>query len=102
MPAKIGSFTLPLTRALQGVTMTQDQKAAFAARMERIQKGGVNTNRTIFFGIDEAVPLPKGGVQKAVEARAAKAPWARTAKRRGSAKALVLGLWLCVAYAVGL
>ena len=72
----------------------QDQKASFVARMERIQKGGVNTNRTIFFGMDEAVPLPKRGVQKAVEARAAKAPWARTAKRRGSAKAPLLALAL--------
>ena len=49
----------------------QDQKASFVARMERIQKGGVNTNRTNFFGMDEAVPLPKGGVQKAVEKRIA-------------------------------
>lgn len=76
--------------------MTQDQKAAFAARMERIQKGGVNTNRTIFFGMDEAVPLPKGGVRKAVEKRAAKAPWSKKAKRPGSVKGLVLALILGV------
>jgi hypothetical protein len=76
------------------LTVTQDQKAAFAARMERIQKGGVNTNRTIFFGMDEAVPLPKGGAQKAVAKRAAKSPWAKKAKRRGSAKGLVLALIL--------
>lgn len=74
--------------------MTQDQKAAFAARMDRIQKGGVNTNRTIFFGMDEAVPLPKGGAQKAVEKRIAKSPWTKKAKRRGSAKGLVLALML--------
>ncbi len=74
--------------------MTQDQKAAFAARMERIQKGGVNTNRTIFFGMDEAVPLPKGGVQKVVEKRAAKAPWGKKAKRRGSARGILLALIL--------
>ncbi len=74
--------------------MTQDQKAAFAARMERIQKGGVNTNRTIFFGMDEAVSLPKGGAKQAVSKRIAKSPWSKTAKRRGSAKELVLALTL--------
>ena len=76
--------------------MTQDQKAAFAARMERIQKGGMNTNRTIFVGMDEALPVPKGGVQKVVEKRIAKAPWTKKAKRRGSAKGLLMGLSLGV------
>lgn len=74
--------------------MTEDHKASFAARLDRVQKGGLNTNRTIFFGMDEAVPLPKGGVDKIVERRAAKAPWSKARGRKRSGRGPVLGLAL--------
>ena len=35
-------------------------KADFASRIARIQAGGVHTNRTLFVGDAEALPLPPG------------------------------------------
>jgi len=52
-----------------------NQKEIFAARMARIQKGGLHTNRTLFIGIDESLEIPKGGVDKIVSKRAALSPW---------------------------
>lgn len=62
--------------------MNADQKAAFAARMARIQSGGLNTNRTVFVGMDEAIAVPKGGAQKIAEKRAAKPQWMKQGKRK--------------------
>ena len=69
-------------------------KATFAARLDRVQKGGLNTNRTIFIGQDEAVALPKGGVDKIVEQRAAKSPWAKSRGRKRAGRGPLLGLVL--------
>ena len=74
--------------------MHQDHKTIFAARLDRVQKGGVNTNRTVFIGMDEAVALPKGGVAQVVEKRAVRAPWDRRARRRKSPLGPVLGFAL--------
>lgn len=41
-------------------TVTFDPKADFANRLARIQAGGLNTNRTLFVGNEEALALPPG------------------------------------------
>ncbi|MCZ8152515.1 MAG: hypothetical protein O9292_09035 [Rhodobacteraceae bacterium] len=45
-------------------TQTFDPKADFASRIARIQAGGLNTNRTLFVGDAEALPLPPGTFMK--------------------------------------
>jgi hypothetical protein len=37
-----------------------DPKQDFAARIARIEAGGINTNRTLFVGNEEALALPPG------------------------------------------
>ncbi len=37
-----------------------DPKQEFADRLARIQEGGINTNRTLFVGMEEALHLPPG------------------------------------------
>jgi hypothetical protein len=44
--------------------MPFDQKEEFAARIARIEAGGINTNRTLFVGMAEAHALPPGAFAK--------------------------------------
>ncbi|MEZ5754502.1 MAG: hypothetical protein R3D90_06970 [Paracoccaceae bacterium] len=37
-----------------------DPKREFAERLGRIQAGGINTNRTLFVGMEEQLALPPG------------------------------------------
>ncbi len=37
-----------------------DPKQEFAARLTRIEAGGINTNRTLFVGMEEMLHLPPG------------------------------------------
>ena len=39
---------------------TFDPKQEFAARLARIEEGGINTNRTLFVGMEDALHLPPG------------------------------------------
>lgn len=83
----------------------QGQKDAFAARMERIQKGGLHTNRTLFIGMDEAMPIPKAGADRIVASRSRPAPWMRSkaGKQRASMIGPVIALVLgAVAFPVAL
>jgi hypothetical protein len=48
----------------QGVAMPFDQKEEFAARIARIEAGGINTNRTLFVGMGETHALPRGAFAK--------------------------------------
>ena len=41
-----------------------ESKAEFANRIARIQAGGMHTNRTLFVGNEEALPLPPGGFRR--------------------------------------
>ncbi|WP_143710397.1 hypothetical protein [Tabrizicola sp. TH137] len=52
-------MSMPLDR-----TMNFDPKADFANRIARIQAGGLNTNRTLFVGNEEALALPPGAFLK--------------------------------------
>ena len=45
-------------------SMPFESKADFANRIARIQAGGVHTNRTLFVGNEEALPLPPGAMMK--------------------------------------
>lgn len=44
--------------------MPFDQKEEFAARIARIEAGGINTNRTLFVGMAESHALPRGTFAK--------------------------------------
>jgi hypothetical protein len=37
-----------------------DPKQEFANRLSRIKEGGINTNRTLFVGMEDALHLPPG------------------------------------------
>ena len=37
-----------------------DPKQEFASRLARIEAGGINTNRTLFVGMEDALHLPPG------------------------------------------
>lgn len=37
-----------------------DPKQEFANRLSRIEAGGINTNRTLFVGMEDALHLPPG------------------------------------------
>lgn len=56
-----------------------EPKQEFAARLARIEAGGINTNRTLFVGMEEMVHLPPG-------------TFTRRRKRRGRALPLFLTL----------
>lgn len=42
------------------IHQTFDPKSEFAARIARIEAGGINTNRTLFVGDAEQLALPPG------------------------------------------
>lgn len=42
------------------IHQTFDPKSEFAARIARIEAGGINTNRTLFVGDAEQLSLPPG------------------------------------------
>lgn len=44
--------------------MTIDAHSDFKDRIRRIEAGGLNTNRTLFVGKDQQIPLPKGRLTK--------------------------------------
>ncbi|NBE08567.1 hypothetical protein [Paragemmobacter ruber] len=56
-----------------------DPKTEFAARLARIEAGGINTNRTLFVGMEEMLHLPPG-------------TFVRKRRRRGRAVTVFLGL----------
>jgi hypothetical protein len=56
-----------------------DPKQEFAARLARIEAGGINTNRTLFVGMEDMLHLPPG-------------TFVRKRKRRGRALPLFLTL----------
>lgn len=56
-----------------------DPKKEFAARLARIEAGGINTNRTLFVGMGEMLHLPPG-------------TFVRKRKRRGRAVTVLLTL----------
>lgn len=41
-----------------------DARQEFSARIARIEAGGINTNRTLFVGNEEAIALPRGAFRK--------------------------------------
>jgi hypothetical protein len=50
-------------------TIGFDAKQDFAARIARIEAGGLNTNRTLFVGDAEAHVLPRGAFAKKAKPR---------------------------------
>ena len=56
-----------------------DPKEEFAARLARIEAGGINTNRTLFVGMEEMLHLPPG-------------TFVRKRKKRGKALPISLAL----------
>ncbi|MCZ8079607.1 MAG: hypothetical protein O9289_10535 [Rhodobacteraceae bacterium] len=65
-----------------------DPKQEFANRLARIEAGGINTNRTLFVGTEDALHLPPG-------------TFVRRRKKRGRALPLFLTLLAGSALAIG-